>query len=275
MNGAQKATKYIGIFIGILLAIGILGAIIQGGLAILRIFTDGSAKGQDFSQSYTENIRNLHVQVGAGEVRLVQADGWKVEATNIHSGFRCQVTEDTLRIEEEWSFLKFFRLGGNDAPTITVYMPADQLSLITLHNGAGKLTADAVNAHTVKLDGGAGEFQIAAVKADRLEADLGVGEVSIQDAEVGDLDIDGGVGAFAFAGRLTGNANIDGGVGEVRMTLIGSSREDFNYNLDHGVGEIRIGGQRGSAGKTTYPGASQTLDIDGGVGEVTVDFTDE
>ena len=270
MNGAQKATKYIGIFIGVLLAIAILNAAIQGGIAVMRIFTDGSSQEEDFAQSYTEDIRSLYIDGGAGEIRLVSAESWRVEASDVTSGFRAQVEGDTLRIRDGRSFFHFM---VNRSPVITVYMPAQRLEEISLHLGAGRVSAQSLNADRVRLEGGAGEIEVASVTADDLRADLGVGQTTIRDAQIGKLDISGGVGKCVFFGRLDGDADIDGGVGEILLTLNGRE-EEYSYRIDNGIGETRLAGRRVGDEKTSHPNAVGTLDVDGGVGSIRIDFAE-
>lgn len=275
MNSGQKAVKYIGIFIGVLLAICIIGAIAQLAIGIFRWAAgDIDMPTADFAQSYSEPITDLRVQNGVGEVRLVAGDTWRVEASGVASSFKSEVQNGRLTIRDQRrSFL--FHLGGGKTPVITVYVPEARLNSVYLETGAGKITVDAaLEADTVRVDGGAGECRISKVTADSLKVDQGVGRADVLEGDVGRLDLDGGVGAFRYAGRLTGDADIDGGVGEVRLELTGSA-SDFNYDVDNGVGDVRVDGNRLSDGKVRNAGASHTIKVDNGVGAILINFTAE
>ncbi len=275
MNSGQKAVKYIGIFIGVLLAICIIGSIAQLVVGFFRwAFDTADAVRTDFSQSYSQNIAELRVQNDIGEVRLEPGDEWRVEAADVSSSFKCEVENGRLTVRNSGRSF-FSRFGVGHSPVITIYLPAGRLDSVFLDTGAGKVTVNAaLEADTVRVDGGAGECQIAKVTADSLKVDQGVGRADVLEGDVGRLDLDGGVGAFRYSGRLTGDADIDGGVGEIRLELTGAA-SDFNFNVDNGIGDVRVDGQKLSDGRMQNTGAAHTIKVDNGVGAVTIDFTEE
>ena len=272
MNAGQKAVKYIGIFIGVLLAVCIIGSLAWLGLGALRFLTGGDRETGGFAQDITGNITSLSIDSGYGSLRLAEGDGWRVEAENVGDSFTCRVEDGQLSVRsEDFSLWDFLRLG-HDTPSITVYMPAGQLESIRLASGTGELTAEApLQADTVRLDGGAGSITISDVTTGFLQADMGVGKIYIQSGDVDGLKLDGGVGTLDFTGRLEGDAVIDGGVGEVFLHLDGAA-EDYNYQVNGGIGEVLVNGEQLPDGRTENPGAGRTIKIDGGVGTVSVDF---
>ena len=198
MNAGQKATKYIGMFIGVLLAICIIGAIARAGLELIRVFTGGSNESiAEFAEDYDEKITSLDLRNDLGEVRLVAGDTWRVEASDVSKSFKSQVTGGKLVIcNDSKNWFSLFH-WGNRSPRVTVYMPEEELDSILLDTGAGAVYADAkLNARSVRINGGAGEIRLSAVKAGKLNIDLGVGKTDVQGDDVGDLDLDGGEGAF-------------------------------------------------------------------------------
>lgn len=275
MNSGQKAVKYIGIFIGLLLAICIIGSIARLAMGFIRWASDSvDVETTDFAQSYSQPITGLRVQNSVGEVRLVAGDEWRVEAANVTSSFKSEVQDGRLSIREDGRSF-FFHLGGGRTSVITVYVPAGRLDSVFLDTGAGKVSVDAaLEADTVRVDGGAGECRLTKVTAGSLKVDQGAGRADVLEGDVGRLELDGGVGSFRYTGRLAGDADIDGGVGEVRLELTGSA-SDFNYDVDNGVGDVRVDGDKLSDGKVQNPGASHTMKVDNGVGAVIINFTAE
>lgn len=111
---------------------------------------------------------------------------------------------------------------------------------------------------------------------EEVSLDTGVGDCQVTGISTSRLEIDTGVGVIAFAGTVTREVELDTGVGDVTLNLTGKET-DYNYTIDFGVGAIQIGNTSYSGlsrNKTVDNQASRHMDLDCGVGNVTITFTD-
>ena len=106
-----------------------------------------------------------------------------------------------------------------------------------------------------------------------VEIDAGAGNITIDCACLNNLDLDMGVGDLNITSKLTGKCDIDFGVGEADITLIGSS-DDYRIRLDKGIGNATLEGENMKNG-TYYGDGVNLLEMDGGIGKVTIDFQEE
>ena len=100
--------------------------------------------------------------------------------------------------------------------------------------------------------------------------DSGAGEVVIKDGSVNNLDLDMGIGKVKLNLEVIGNSEIDAGIGELNLVLLGND-DDYRINVDKGIGSIKFNGESVDA-ETTVGNGDNIIDIDGGVGNINVDF---
>ena len=94
-----------------------------------------------------------------------------------------------------------------------------------------------------------------------IELELGTGEVYIENMIVADeISIDGGIGRTELK------------VGATSLDLTGE-KEDYTIKASKGLGNITLDGQTIESNKD-YGNGKNYLDIDGGVGEIKIDFRD-
>ena len=103
-------------------------------------------------------------------------------------------------------------------------------------------------------------------------AEGGAGALSFEDCALNDIDLDMGVGELSFKGSLGGKCDISLGVGKADFELIGTL-DDYEIRVDKGIGAIYIDGE--SRGNGEYGDGDNTLDIDGGIGEINIRFASE
>ena len=143
-----------------------------------------------------------------------------------------------------------------------------QCDSVQIDVGAGEIYFDNVKVkHTIDIDGGAGEVDIANVSCEKLMVDMGAGEMKVKDSELsGKMTVDGGAGEIEVINTSTGGLDIDCGVGEFTY----SGRVEGDIKVDGGVGECTLDLENPSSdfGK----GKKYSLDIDTGVGDVTVNY---
>ncbi len=126
---------------------------------------------------------------------------------------------------------------------------------------------------TTIIDSGVGIFRMDAVELqNHADIDIGTGDCSISHSTLGALDLDGGVGDIDIdSTKLLGDADIDLGTGDITLNLDGS-KDDYAISTDNGIGDAEIDGE--STGGMLNRDALYELDIDAGVGDVEISFSE-
>ncbi len=119
------------------------------------------------------------------------------------------------------------------------------------------------------LDLGAGETLISSINAEKADIDGGAGKLTFRRCVISELDLDMGVGTLDFYGSITDKADISLGVGKTDITLIGG-KDKYKLVLEKGIGEIKVDGEK--VGNTKLGGGKCKIDIDGGIGEININF---
>lgn len=197
------------------------------------------------SRSYNStfsNVEKLELETGVADCRIIPYDGenWKVEGSNLPSGFKCRQNGSKLKIDSgaSWRLFNF----GNRHAKLEIYIPRTQ------------------EVEKIKIDTGVGDFE--------------VGDEFLKCRE---LEINSGVGDCTIRADITRKLDLDGGVGDIQVILKGE-KEDFNYDVDSGIGDLDIGDSHHSGfgnDQKLHNGASKDIILDTGVGSVTIDFEKE
>ena len=137
----------------------------------------------------------------------------------------------------------------------------------------------------VEIDTGAGTLDIEKLTTDYLDLDIGAGAVTINQISVPmqagistgagrlfigncfmmNADLDLGTGEVRVNGELMGESRVNCGIGKVDLVLRGN---DYTIDFDSGAGEADLNGQVMHEG--TYGNGSNIIEIDGGIGEISV-----
>ena len=99
------------------------------------------------------------------------------------------------------------------------------------------------------------------------------GKTELKSCETNNLKADLGMGEFVFSGRLTGKSKIDSGVGAINIKLLDNSN-NYTINADKGIGSITLDGKKLEENRV-YGNGQNYLDIDGGIGEIKIDFEEK
>lgn len=129
----------------------------------------------------------------------------------------------------------------------------------------------------VELKVGAGRMELKQdFTARELDISLGAGE-AVNSGTITATEIDLEVGTGSMQLDHVDAKKIDGecGMGEMKLTLAGS-QNDYSYSLECGMGAIKLGSEEygglGREKKITNPGAERYLDLECGIGEISVEF---
>lgn len=292
MNSFQRIIKYCAIALAIVLAIGIISAIVNLVLGLVNLSSGRAFQGNiftfhhryeaeevktiDFTDTFTD-VRSLNIDNSTGELKIKVGDTFKVEAENVLEGFKARVNGNgELTINDNDSGISFFSFHfrgiNNPNSKITVYLPegfvAEEARIST---GAGTVTIDELNAEYLSISAGAGNIKGSNLTADKVKLEGGVGQVTLDEVDFNDADFDCGVGNLNIQGVLTGDSKCECGVGEVRMELNGDVN-DYDLDVESGIGTVRVNGSRISEDYEGNNSAENSIEIDGGVGNVTINI---
>ena len=256
MSEGQKWIK-IG---AIALAVFIILIIINGILFLLGALSFFGSGTKDFREYYS-NIESIEIDVNASSVNIIPGDEFLIEASGVSDSFRVKERRNTLEISEGafWLF--------NNSGEITIYVPND-LNELNIDGGSGEIKIANIIADKLELDLGAGLIEINSSTFCRADIDGGVGLINAFDTTFNSLDLDAGVGKVSIAGDILGNSKIDGGVGEIELIL--SNESLYRFNVDKGLGDITVNGE---SINNTYGSGENLIDIDNGIGAVTITFS--
>lgn len=277
MTTAQKIIKYFATAFAVFLIVTIISAILSGGYVLLRAFglihTDKDIVTEDLKviSSEVKEISTLKLDLAFTNLEIKTGNSFKVETNNSKITF----TNDngSIKIKEEkynWS------TNNDNASELIIYIPEDMIALdeTKIETGAGKINIERLNTQSLYLELGAGDVYIKNLNVTQeAKIDGGVGRTELNSCEVNNLKANLGMGEFVFSGKLTGKNEVDSGVGAININLLDSSA---NYTIDvsKGIGAVTLDGQKLEMDRV-YGTGENYLDIDGGIGEIKINFKGE
>jgi len=269
MTNAQKIIKYFAIGLAVALIVSIISGTVtllyNVGEALGVIKEEGS--GLPLSEitgieSYTE----LSLELGATAVEIKLSDGFKAECNNERVKFNCR--DGKLTVTEKTSVF------GNETENkkLVLYIPENAvMDKVDIDAGAGQIIIESLTAKRIDIDLGAGNLSAQNLTVtESADIDGGVGEINITGGAINDLDLDIGMGSTKLSVDLTGDCDISAGVGALDLVL-NRDKSEYTAVIDKGIGEVIYDGVTVSDGSKLGDGANK-LDIDGGIGKITVSF---
>ena len=195
----------------------------------------------EYSESFT-GIESLDLELSVAQCTIIlwSEEEFLVQGSNLPADFQCRKDGKELEIdcgEDDWKFWE-----NHNGAVLELYVPASQC-------------------------------------LKKVEIAAGIGEIEVQDGFLlcQKLSLDSGVGACNLSVDASEKVEIEGGIGEVVLNLKGKET-DFNFDLDNGVGEVVIGNshlKQLGADEWIDHDASKTVDIDNGIGSITVHFSEK
>lgn len=263
MNNANKIIKYLAIAFGIFLIFNIVSGIMYCVVSVSNMFDHESIELKQLDVS-KENI--LNIDVSTANIIIKKAEEFKIETNNENISYI--QSEGKLSIKENKR--NWFKKYSSD---LIIYVPTETLfEQITIKNGAGRVNVDYLITQELTLNLGAGKVEIDYLQVkNKAKIDGGAGEIVISNGIINNLDMDMGVGKLSLSASITGNSQIDAGVGQLEIILNGQ-KDDYMINVDKGLGSFKISGENIIDGKI-YGNGDNKLDIDGGVGSINIEFT--
>ena len=155
---------------------------------------------------------------------------------------------------------------------LTLYVPEGTVfESVSIDTGAGRLMAEELRAERLDLSLGAGAVEIGYLETTK-ETDIegGAGAIVISDGSITDLELEMGVGGLDLTAALLGDSDLSLGVGESKLTLLGN-KDDYRVEIEKGLGNILVDGEIVSQ-YGSYGSGRNSVDIEGGVGEINLSF---
>ena len=276
MTTAQKVIKYIALGFAAFLIVTIISAILSGGYALLRAFglihVDKNIVTEELKviSSEVKEISTLKIDLSCTNLDVKIGDNFKVETNNSKITF----TNDngSVKIKEEnrnW-------LNNNKESNLIIYIPRDMIAIdeTKIETGAGKINIEKLNTQSLYLELGAGDVYIKNLTVTKeAKIDGGLGRTELKSCEINNLKANLGMGDFVFNGKLTGKNEIDSGVGAIDIDLV-DNKGNYKINVSKGLGNVTLDGQKLEMDRV-YGTGENYLDVDGGIGEIKIEFKEE
>ena len=280
MKSNQSWIKYFGIALGLVLALGIISMIVNGGIFVInslglvdnKSITQNDTSGS-FNKEYSESLENIKINFNAGDLTIQSGDKFMIGGSGLTSDLSIKVTNGTFIIEDSKNFNFFGNLfGQTKARSLVITIPKGiVLNRVDLEIGAGRGEITDLATREINITQGAGELAASNIQADSGSLSGGAGAVNFENVKLNNFDIKSGVGLVKIAGQLTGKFKLDCGVGQTILNINGNP-QDYFINANQGLGPITVNGlgiaENGTGPKT----AANSLDINGGVGSVEINF---
>ena len=215
-----------------------------------NVYVDGE------SVEFSNNVTHLDIEFGAGilTIRYDDVEQILVETENVKN-FKANVEDNILTVKGNTN-INGITDTAHSALTIT-FPRNTTLESATLEIGASEAEITELSAGVIDIVIGAGQATLDKLTSDKLEIEVGAGQASITHLD-----------AQNFSAEV--------GVGELNATLIGKE-SDYNYTIDCGIGSVSIGNNSyGGLGSSNVVeiGGSRFINIDCGIGEVDIEFTE-
>ena len=210
-------------------------------------------------------VNNNYIE---GILDIKTGDDFKVETNNSKITF--EENNGSVKIKEE---NRNWLNNNNMSSNLIIYIPEDMIAIdeTKIQTGAGKINIEKLNTQSLYLELGAGDVYIENVIATgETKIDGGVGKTELKSCEINNLKANLGMGEFTFSGKLTGKNKIDSGVGAINIDLI-DNKNNYKIDVSKGLGNVTLDGQKLETDRV-YGIGENYLDIDGGIGEIKIDF---
>ena len=274
MTTAQKIIKYFSTALAVFLIVTIISAILGGGYFLLSAFGLIHPNREQITadlkviSSEVKEVATLKLELACTNLNIKTGDVFKVETNNPKITF--EEENGSVKIKEKnvnW-------LGqSNVTSNLIIYIPENMVAIdeTRINAGAGRVNIEKLNTRGLYLELGAGDVHIEnLIATQETKIDGGVGKTELKSCEINNLKANLGIGEFVFSGKLTGKSEIDSGVGAIKIELM-DNKKNYTIDVSKGIGNVTLDGQK-LENDRVYGTGENHLDIDGGIGEIKIEF---
>ncbi|MBQ2865841.1 MAG: DUF4097 family beta strand repeat protein [Clostridia bacterium] len=271
MTDLQKLVKYGAIAIASLLALGIVCGCFM--LIGVMVGITGGERGTvissagESSYGVMNDVKNLDILISAASLNIVQGERFYVES-NLKN-LKITETATTLKLYEKSKF----SLGKTDYKdaVLTVYIPEGHVfDSAEITTGAGVVNIVGLTADTLEFELGTGDVSLNGLTVNS-SADIegGAGRLTVKNSSMRNLDLQMGVGQLVMQAYVQGRSKMEFGIGESDLTLLGG-KSDYTLDIEKGIGSVTVDGK--SVKDAGVGGGSNVVSIEGGIGRINVEF---
>ena len=272
-----------GIFAAAGLAFSLVGAVmgatlgdVRGLHSVKNYFSETDWDDDDWDDDDHEDSRH------ASDVKGSDEDGVITYETAVPEELEIDLKSCVLIMDTHKGTELLIEIEDDDDRTIEVKESGKAVKIKTRKKHMGTKTVTVYypeNAFFSKVDLelGAGEIEICSdLQAEELSIQTGAGEVTNSGRiDVTECDLEVGAGSMELTGLSAREISGECGIGTLSLEIDGEQSE-YYYEIECGVGTIEIGDDSygGFAGKKTAgnKGADRKMELECGIGEITVDF---
>lgn len=262
MTPLQKTIKYCAMIFALILAVSIIGGIVQTGLSFFALFSvsepeeSGELYGISLSVEDAENLKieltSADLSILSGEELTLQTNSKSVEAetknsTLVIKGDSLSSARVILTLPEHIAFTK---------ADITV--------------DTGSVEAENLSSKHLDFEVGVGKAEFRSVfVTEKSDIEIGVGKADFVESFLANTETEVGIGKFSYQGTLSGRCNFDLGI-----TL--SDFEYFlgeggGYSFECGIGNITLDGENfGQSMSASSDDKSNFVRTDNGIGIINI-----
>lgn len=264
MTELQRIIKIFSLALALLLAFGIIASVVS---IIGEIFMRKNTLDESIVYDFDADIKYIEINIDAASLNMILGDEFAV-SSNI-DGLEVRAEDNVLRIEQK---RRRHIYNTHEVGELIITLPRNfELEKIVLNAGAGDIDIEMLSCKVADMDFGAGRAIIHHINvSERARIDTGAGELDINDGSIKDLDLDLGVGSCDLTAELLGRSSVSCGVGRANITVVGEL-ESYTVDIRTGIGQARLNGVA-VIGERIIGVGEHKLSIDGGIGEVNINF---
>lgn len=262
------------------IALTVVSALTGGSFASIKTNVAIRDYEEDFSGA---GVDELELHIGAGSLKIVEGDDFRVEARNIaEEYFTCKLDGKKLVVSENWSNNSALNLARglnllDYRPEIIVYLPEGfEAKTAVLEMAAGRCDIERLHAGSIGITLAAGECVIDSLEAQEMDVEIAAGSLTVYSLAVDKCKTELSAGGAYLGGTIREEASVNCAAGRIELQLAGK-QDDYSFDSDVGVGTVTIGGRSygGVASAAVLEGKSGAarIDLECTAGEIVVGFT--
>lgn len=276
MTTAQKIIKYAAITLAILLIVALVATAAQ-----LIAFLMGGSSEKELAAEPTELVAasdgsalsSLKIELFTTKMNVIRGESLKIMTNDPEITATLKKGELSIREPERKRSFFGIQFGSNSTKLgeLTLTLPEVLFEHLELSSGVGAINVDLLSAKTAEMDFGVGDVLIERLCiSEALEIKGGVGDLVIEDGALHNLSVEMGVGDASLSAILTGKTEIEMGIGKVELAVL-DEKENYTVILESGIGKAEIDGEGMSDG-TSYGDGANRIEIEGGIGSISLHF---
>lgn len=275
MTIAQKIIKYLATAFAVFLIVSIISGVLSIFYALSAVLglkkTENKVNEEKAMINFevSNEATTLDIDVDFTNLTIKKGDYLRVETNNGNIEYK----QDNQKLKIKEKAHNWF--AKNDEGDLIVYIPENlKFEQVKINAGAGKIHIENLNTERLTLELGAGETEIESLTVtDNCKINSGAGKVSIASGKINDLKLDMGIGKFEISAEITGNSKVDAGIGNLNLDIKGNI-ENYTIKANKGIGNIKIDKKEISE-DAVYGSGENEIKIEGGIGNIDVNFSEE